>query len=113
MRCSAGGAAMPPAGSSRVLETVLKETSHCDILSSFRGSLAQVDHRGRAGWGTDKPSAFAGFRLITSLYLFGACTGRFMRGAHGMSASQSLPYARQQPMLPRHSGGSLISAASA
>src|SRR6516165_47206 len=32
--------------------------------------------RASKDWGTDKPSAFAVFRLMASSYLFGACTGR-------------------------------------
>ena len=40
------------------------------------GWLVTSSARPSKDWGTDKPSAFAVFRLTASSYLFGACTGR-------------------------------------
>ena len=46
---------------------------HCNTQHSYSITSSA---RASRDWGTDKPSAFAVFRLMASSYLFGACTGK-------------------------------------
>src|SRR5262249_53690091 len=52
-----------------------RAAEHRDELAAFHHSITSS---ARASWvaGTSRPSALAVFRLITSSYLVGACTGR-------------------------------------